>query len=277
MIKTPCTDIGANLLHKQFDADRDSVIERAWASGIARMLITCTNLNETARGIEFCRSRSEELWCTAGVHPHDAKDTGPGWLNRLADLAASPEVSAVGETGLDFNRNFSPPQRQIEVFRNQLELAADLGKPAFVHDRDSQGKVFELLKHYAPELRGVVVHCFTGTSEDLVRYLDSGFYIGITGWVCDERRGAPLRELVPRIPLDQLLVETDAPFLRPHNAPASATADKRRNEPALLGYVIGMLAQLYNLDPGEIAQATHDNASALFGFPVGSAGLLKDA
>ena len=267
----PCTDIGANLLHRQFDPDREAVIDRAHAAGVTRMLVTCTDLDESARGIEFCRGRADGLWCTAGVHPHDAKHTEPGWLTRLADLAGNAQVRAVGETGLDFNRNFSPPERQIEVFEAQLELAVRIGKPVFVHDRDSQGKVHELLSRHARELCGVVVHCFTGASEDLVHYLDAGFFVGITGWVCDERRGQQLQDLVPDIPLDQLLVETDAPFLFPRNAPAQAvkSPNKNRNEPALLRYVIEKVAQLRGCDPSAIAHATHRNASVLFGLAEG--------
>ena len=264
----PCTDIGANLLHKQFDSDREEVIARANAAGVTRLLITCTDLSESARGIEFCRGRPEAVWCTAGVHPHDAKDVEAGWLARLADLADNPEVAALGEMGLDFNRNFSPPEQQIEVFRSQLETAAALGKPVFVHDRDSNGQVFELLNNYASELAGVVVHCFTGTGGDLAHYLEAGFYIGITGWLCDKRRGQPLRDLVPDIPMQQLLVETDAPYLRPHNAPAALNAtDKRRNEPALLRCVIEKIAELTGHRPAQIARASHENASVLFGLP----------
>ena len=277
MTLPPTTDIGANLLHKQFDPDRDEVIARAGAARVTRMLVTCTNLEESLRGIELCRSRVgtgvDGLWCTSGVHPHDAKDTPTDWLQDLAGLAGNAEVKAVGEMGLDFNRNYSPHDRQIEVFRAQLQLACEIGKPVFVHDRDSDGMVFELLSEYADTLAGVVVHCFTGSREDLARYLDAGFYIGITGWVCDERRGESLRDLVPDIPLDKLLVETDAPFLRPHNAPASTTVarnHKRRNEPALLGSVIEKIAELIDLAPADVAKATHQNASELFDLPENS-------
>jgi len=270
----PTTDIGANLLHKQFDPDRDEVIERAGAACVTRMLVTCTNIEESIRGIELCRSPVgtgvDGLWCTSGIHPHDAKDTPTDWLEDLTGLAGNPEVKAVGEMGLDFNRNYSPPDRQIEVFRAQIQLACEIGKPAFVHDRDSRGMVFELLSEYADTLAGVVVHCFTGSQEDLARYLDAGFYIGITGWVCDERRGQPLRDLVPDIPLDKLLVESDAPFLRPHNAPTSTAVagnHKRRNEPALLGSIIEKLAELVELAPADVAKATHQNASELFDLP----------
>lgn len=266
----PLTDIGVNLLNGQFDNDRDAVIERARAAGVTRMLITCTDLAESRLGRQFCSAHPDGFWCTAGVHPHNAKDVAPDWLEELAALASEPWVRAVGETGLDFNRNFSPPEQQLKVFDAQLRLAAAAGKPVFVHDRDSDGKVFELLSRYHDELAGVVVHCFTGTEEDLERYLNAGFFIGITGWVCDSRRGQSLRDIVTMTPLNRLLVETDAPFLRPHNAPPPPPGlerHKRRNEPALLGCVVAQLAELYEADEAEIAHATWQNASRLFDLP----------
>ncbi len=264
---TPRTDIGVNLLHKRFNRDREDVIARAHAAGVAHMLVTCTDLQESAQGIAFCRDREHGFWCTAGVHPHHAKDTGPDWVAELTAQAANPQVKAVGEAGLDFNRDYSPRARQIEVFRAQLEVAAAVGKPVFVHERESGGTVAAMLGEFADELTGAVVHCFTGTREELGRYLDAGFHIGITGWLCDERRGQPLRDLVTDIPLDRLLVETDAPFLRPHNAPPdpAIASDKRRNEPALLNYVIEVVAQLHGREPAEVAAITHRNASIVFG------------
>ncbi|NIP16272.1 MAG: hydrolase TatD [Pseudomonadales bacterium] len=264
------TDIGVNLLSRQFDEDREAVVERARAAGVTRMLITCTDLAESSLGQAFCRANPDGFWCTAGVHPHHAKDVGRDWLDQLTELAKDPSVKAVGETGLDFNRNFSPPEQQLAVFDAQLTLAADTGKPVFVHDRDSEGKVFELLNRHRGKLPGVVVHCFTGTRLDLQLYLKAGFYIGITGWVCDARRGQDLRDIVTMIPLDRLLIETDAPYLRPHNAPAPPPGlehHKRRNEPALLGCVAAQLAQLYGVDHADVAQASWQNASRLFDLP----------
>ena len=136
----------------------------------------------------------------------------------------------------------------------------------FVHDRDSDGKVFDLLNEHSGELPAVVVHCFTGNGADLSRYLNAGFYIGITGWVCDPRRGRLLQDLVPEIPLDKLLVETDAPFLIPRNASAN-TPKKGRNEPAYLKFIIDKIAELNECDPKKVASATHHNASILFDLP----------
>lgn len=255
-------DVGVNLLNRQFVDDLDDVLARARSTPIAFMLVTSTDLEDTAAAIGLSKQH-DDLACTAGVHPHVAKDVPPGWLERLKILAAAPEVVAIGETGLDFNRNFSPAELQRDVFLAQIELAAELALPLFVHDRDSDGAVAEMLAPFATDLNGVVAHCFTGTRKDLDRYLEAGYYIGITGWVCDTRRGEGLRELVPQIPLDKLLIETDAPFLLPHGATAP-TANKRRNEPCLLPCIAAQIARLHDLDVGVIDTATSANAKRLF-------------
>ena len=265
-------DIGANLLHPQFDADREAVIARARAAGVRRMLVTATDLSMAEAAIRLCTDEPD-LFCTAGVHPHDAKDApqDPEVLGeQLKRLAREPVVRAIGETGLDFNRNFSPPDVQRRVFDIQLTLAGELGLPVFVHDRDSDGAVYEALAQHAANLSGMVVHCFTGSSQDLDRYLALGCAIGITGWICDKKRGGALRELVGRIPLARLLIETDAPFLLPQNAPRNRQkinapgASSRRNEPAMLSFVAEGIAEATGKPAAEIIAASSDNARQLF-------------
>lgn len=265
-------DIGVNLLHPQFEGDRELVVDRAAAVGITGMLLTATDLQTAAATIDFCASSERQaiqMRTTAGVHPHDAKDAPENLADLLRTLAGSPEVRAIGETGLDFNRNFSPPDLQISVFETQLRLAADLALPVFAHDRDSDGQVYRLLKKYAHLLPGMVVHCFTGSAADLDRYLDLGCAIGITGWVCDRRRGETLRGIVSRIPLDRLMIETDAPFLLPQNAPPDwyqhNAGIRRRNEPALLPWVAAGIAEATGRLLQEIREGTAANARRLFG------------
>ena len=263
-------DIGVNLLHRQFDDDRDQVLARARAAGVSSMLVTATDLATSHQALAFCAEH--DLYCTAGIHPHDAKGAPDGYADELRRLGAHREVRAIGETGLDFNRNFSAPDIQQQVFATQLQIAVDLNKPVFVHDRDSNGAVFDTLRRFADRLPGVVVHCFTGTRRDLESYLGAGFYIGITGWVCDIRRGAELRELVASIPLERLLLETDAPFLLPHSVADWPPADvparhKRRNEPMLLPLVVKQVAELYQLPVGRIIDITSSNARRLFQLP----------
>ena len=261
-------DVCVNLANRQFRRDREAVIERAAARGVDRFVICATDLEAAREALDWCAPGKRHT--TAGVHPHDAADVGAGWLDELAALAKRPEVCAIGETGLDFFRNYSPRDAQLAVFEAQLELACRLEKPLFVHDRDASATVLErlLARRARPP---VLVHCFTGSREALHGYLDAGCHIGITGWVADERRGTGLRELVSEIPLDRLMLETDAPFLRPHNAPKQAPEGvasrfRGRNEPALLPYVLDAVAACRTETRGEIAAAVTANAARCFGF-----------
>ena len=213
--------------------------------------------------IALC-ARHNGLSCTAGLHPHLAKDAPDGWLDRLKLLAESPWVRAIGETGLDFNRNHSPRPVQQAAFRAQVQLAGQLGMPLFVHDRDTDGAVFEALRDYAGRPDQVLIHCFTGSAADLRRYLAAGYSIGITGWLCDEVRGAELRRLAPSIPLDRLLIETDAPFLFPAGT-VPPSKRKRRNEPCLLPVIAERLAAVRGIPVEELILRTTDNAQRLFG------------
>ena len=256
-------DIGVNLLHAQFDADRDAVLARAWDAGVEHIVVTGTDLAASADAAAFAgREASGRLSATAGIHPHDAGSAPQDWLDRLETLCRQQAVVAVGETGLDFNRNFSPPDDQLRLFEGQTRLAARLGLPLFVHDREASDAVAETLAAEADFAAGVVVHCFTGSGEALRRYLDLGCWVGITGWICDDRRGRGLRALAPDIPLDRLMVETDAPFLRPGNAPRDRHG--RRNEPALLPWVIETLAACRGEPVDVVAAASADNARRFF-------------
>ena len=265
MSSSQLVDIGANLLNGQFRDDLDAVLARARSAGIGHMMVTATHVADSAAAIELCRGHGD-LSCTVGVHPHHAAATlaeGGDWVAQLRELADQKEVCAIGEAGLDFHRNFSPPEDQRAVFDAQICLAAELGLPLFVHDRDSGGAVHDALTTQGGQLNGVVIHCFTGDEADLRRYLAAGFHIGITGWVCDRRRGERLSGLVPQIPLDRLLIETDAPFLLPHGA-ASPTADKRRNEPCLLPFIARYIAELLDVPASVVARRTTANARRLF-------------
>ena len=255
-------DVGANLLNRQFRDDLDEVLARATDAGISHIIVTATTLGEAQEALDLC-ARYDDLSCTAGVHPHMAKDVGNDWQARLTELAAHPKVRAIGETGLDFNRNFSPQDVQRNVFTDQVELAGELDMPLFVHDRDTDGAVFEVLSRYRGPPDQVLVHCFTGTEADLLRYLEAGYSIGITGWLCDVSRGAELRCLAPRIPLERLVIETDAPFLFPHGATPPGHR-RRRNEPCLLPAVAQQLADLYGLPLETVVRHTTVNARRLF-------------
>ena len=199
-------------------------------------------------------------YSTAGIHPHDAKSATNELEAQLTVLANNKHVIAIGECGLDYNRDFSPRDVQRSVFRRQLALAEKLDLPVYLHERDASDDMLSILKEF--NIRGVL-HCFTGNSAALKQYLDLGLYIGITGWVCDERRGKDLQQLVPSIPLDRLLIETDAPFLIPRTVKPKPKS--RKNEPALLPYICQTVAQLYQIDEEVVARKTTENFHRVFG------------
>lgn len=262
----PLVDIGLNLAHDSFDHDRSAVLARARDAGVEYMLITGSSLASTAAAIELTRRHPARLRATAGIHPHHAAEFDSAERDRLKDLLMQPEVIATGECGLDYFRNFSPHTDQERVFRLQLELACESRKPLFLHQRDAHNDFVAILKEYLPRTAGGVAHCFTGTTQEARDYLDMGLYIGVTGWLCDERRGQSLREAVRYIPLDRLLIETDAPYLLPRDL--APKPQSRRNEPMYLPHVLHALATLRGDDAEQFAAATTDNARRLFGWPL---------
>lgn len=258
-------DIGVNLTDPQFDSDRPAVIERAQQAGISGMLLTATCRENWPQVIALARQYPRLMRTTAGVHPHHAGEWQDQHSTELAALLQLPEVVAVGETGLDFNRCFSTPAEQERAFEAHLALAAASGKPLFLHERDASVRMLALLRDWKDQLPGGVLHCFTGDRQSLFAYLDLGLHIGLTGWLCDERRGTHLWPLVSQIPADRLLLETDAPWLLPRNL--QPKPKKRRNEPAFLPWVLQQLAQLRQEPVSQLARQTASNAQRLFGLP----------
>ncbi len=238
-------------------------MESAVRAGIIRMIVTGTSLDENPKALALAQQYPDLLACTAGVHPHHADEVWalPDWLDTLARDAQAPQVCALGETGLDYHRGFASHENQQRVFGAQLDLAESVGKPLFVHERDTDGALADMLIARKSSIAGAVVHCFTGTQEDLARYLDAGFMIGVTGWLCDERRGARLQQLIASVPEDRLMIETDAPYLTPRNMPKPFP---RRNEPANLVWVVSKLAELTGRDEVEIGHITAQNARRFF-------------
>jgi TatD DNase family protein len=251
-------DIGANLTHPAFAPDLDEVVARARQAGVETIVVTGTTVEDSRRAAEIADRFG--LACTAGVHPHHARDCGPDTIPRLRALASHPHCVAIGECGLDFNRNYSPHPDQEKWFVAQLELGIELGKPLFLHSRDAHPRFSQILLSFKP--RKAVAHCFTGEREELRAYLDLGLYIGITGWICDERRGKHLLELVREIPKDRLLLETDAPYLAPRDLRPQPRA--RRNEPAFLPHILKAVARALGRPAEEVAAETARNARELF-------------
>ena len=249
-------DIGANLGHESFQPDLDAVLQRAYAHGITRMMVTGASQEGSAQALALATTHVDHLYATAGVHPHHAVDYDDATDAFLRNLAQNQAVRAIGETGLDYNRDYSPRETQRHVFERQLQMAADLQKPLFLHQREAHEDFLALLRHYRDKVPGVVVHCFTDNRTALHDYLDLDCHIGITGWICDERRGTHLRELVREIPVNRLMLETDAPYLLPRTV--RPQPPHRRNEPMYLAHICEQIAR----ERGEAAETTAANSSA---------------
>lgn len=255
-------DIGVNLTSAQFNQDRDEVVNRAAAAGVRGMLLTGTNIVESEAAAALT-ARYERCWSTAGVHPHDASGWRDESAQRIRELAVQPQVVAIGECGLDFDRNYSTAQEQERAFSAQLALAAELNMPVFLHCREAHSRFITLLDPWLDKLPGAVLHCFTGNREEAQACLDRGLYLGVTGWVCDERRGLELRELLPMIPADRLMLETDAPWLLPRDLKPKPRS--RRNEPALLAHILTQVALWRGEDRLWLEQKTDENVRRVFG------------
>lgn len=259
------TDIGVNLCSKQYNKNHDTILEDSKNNNVTRIITITNSLKEIRPNLDFCKKYNSipRVFCTIGVHPHSAKSLNDGNFNRLRSAINKnrEHVIAVGECGLDYNRMFSPKDVQIKWFRAQIELALEVDLPLYLHSRDATEDFLNIVKDY--DLAGkAIVHCFTGSRDTLLKYLDLGFYIGITGWVCDDYRGKELQKAVPLIPLDRLLLETDSPWLTPKNI----RPRPRFNEPKYITYVVDKVAQLIGIQPQELVDRTNENRQKLFGF-----------
>ena len=264
--KAALIDIGVNFTNKRFDKDREQLIDRAQAANLNHILITGTCVEESKKALALCEQYQSQypnfLSCTAGVHPHDADHVSSDYLEQLESLAQQPHVKAIGECGLDFNRNFSTPAQQQKVFSEQVALAEKLAMPLFLHQRDAFEPWFSTLSPYIGKVPAMVSHCFTGTKSELMQCLSADMYIGITGWLCDERRGQALRDIVSLIPLNRLLIETDAPYLTPRTIRPKPKSS--RNEPSYLPFIVKEIAEITGLDQTDIASHTSFNAQKVF-------------
>lgn len=258
----PIIDIGLNLTNRQFDEDREEVMARARKQQVTKAVITGTSIRASQKAADYARKFPGVLYSTAGIHPHDAKTCDVLTMEQLERLALLPYVVAIGECGLDYDRDFSPREVQRKWFKEQVKLAIKLKMPLFLHERAAFRDFKEILEKNHEVCQRSVVHCFTGTKAELEAYLDLGCYIGITGWICDERRGEHLRSLVKMIPLDKLLIETDAPFLLPRNM--NPKPADRRNEPAFLRHISDDIADCIGINRDEFCDITFENTKQLF-------------
>lgn len=268
---TPLIDIGANLTHESFANDLDQVLARARQANITHMIVTGSDLRESEMAAQLAHAQPELLSATAGIHPHYADQFCDDARTKLCELITRKEVSAIGETGLDYYRDISPREKQRESFIAHLELAKESSKPLFLHQRDAHSPFLAILKDHRAELGNIVVHCFTDTAPALHDYLKLDCYIGITGWICDERRGAHLLDCVNDIPLDRLMIETDAPYLMPRTLKPKPRT--RRNEPCTLPAVLKKIADVRAESIVTLGRQTTKNAAEFFGLdnPVSTA------
>lgn len=259
-------DIGANLTHESFRADFDTMLARAREHGVAQIVVTGASAGGSRAAHALALDHPGFLYATAGIHPHHAHEYDEATDALLRELAATPVVKAVGETGLDYFRNYSPRAAQIAAFERQLAIAIDSGKPLFLHQRDAHADFIACLDAARVRFPRAVVHCFTGERNELVDYLDRDCFIGITGWICDERRGTHLRDLVRLVPADRLMIETDAPYLLPRDL--HPRPSHRRNEPMYLGHVCAAVAAARGEDVAVTARITSANARAFFALGI---------
>ena len=246
------------MLDKRFDADE--VIQRAKDAGVDKLCIITTHPKEWESAIALYNQYPNECCYTIGVHPHNAKDVSEKDYPLLRELAQQEGCVAIGECGLDFNRNFSPQPVQRDVFEEQLKIAADVNLPVYLHERDAFSEQLSLLTRYMPNIKGGIAHCFTGSTEQVKQYLALGLYIGVTGWVCDEKRGEELRDAVKHIPLNRLILETDAPYL----FPKTLRPRNRNNEPAFLPHIGQQLAEYLQVDTEKLRISSYANTCELF-------------
>jgi TatD DNase family protein len=258
-------DIGVNLLDKRFTAT--DVIHRALQQSVEQMCVISSTIEETMAARDLVKNHNElvgfqQLVYTAGVHPHYADGFSDEVIRQLHHLSTDPNMVAVGECGLDFNRNFSSQENQLKAFEAQLKCAAELKKTVYLHERDAFEIQIRMLKQYLPNIPNAIVHCFTGSKAQMDAYLELGCYIGITGWVCDDKRGTELQEAVKSLPLERLLLETDSPYLFPKNVRPRA----KNNEPCFLPHIAQKIADLKGVELQQVSAASIENAHKVFGY-----------
>ncbi|XP_022231794.1 3'-5' ssDNA/RNA exonuclease TatD isoform X1 [Drosophila obscura] len=279
-------DVGANLTNKKYSRDLDSVVQRARDAGVQKLMVHGTSVKSSKEALRLSRIYPDIIYSTAGIHPHDSKsivEEPSTWFD-LEHIAQAQECVAVGPCGLDYQRDFSEPDAQKQIFAKQLHLAIRLNKPLLIHERSAQNDLLEILDKFE-NLPPVIIRGFMGTAEEALKYLDRRFYISLTGYLCKDKSDTGVRRLLDNgtLPLDRLLVETDAPFMYPNTRASklpqhvkTAITERsllylhryctfQRNEPCSLPAIVEMIAAFMKKTPDEVALATAFNALKLFG------------
>lgn len=263
-------DIGCNLTNRKLWDSQGNIhhlLNTSRAQGVRKIITIGLNIPESKESLAIASEYPDFVFATAGVHPHYAGEMADEDWQTLTMLLDHPSVVAAGEMGLDFYRNFSAKNVQIEVFEKQLETNRTFHKPIYLHERDAFSEQIAILSKFRNSFSAGVAHCFTGDTEMLRAYLDLGLHIGITGWICDERRGKELLKAVKYIPKDRLLTETDSPFLLPRTL--RPKPKDRINRPWHVSEIIKRIAECRHEQPLDVIQYTVDNALTLFRLDLG--------
>ena len=254
-------DIGANLTHPELYNQLDKIVENLQIADIKKVIITSSNLRDTKTALDIINLYPDLFYTTIGFHPHNAKDFSLEDIDKIHEYGKDKKIVAIGECGLDYYREYSTKEQQIYCFEEQLSIAESLKLPLFLHERHAHKDFTKILKSHINKIKNCVVHCFTGTENELKVYLDMGCYIGITGWISDTNRGKHLHDLLEYIPEDRLMIETDAPYLIPHNLPFKHNGI---NEPSFLNFVAQTIAECLNKDINVIKEVTYNNTKKFF-------------
>jgi len=256
-------DIGVNLLDSSFEEDRDEVIDRAFNSNVQILINTSSSMEDSVRSLNLAKKYPSKIFTTAGIHPHNASTGDNSLKESLTRMLQNDCMVAIGECGLDYFRNLSPKDKQLSVFKTHLEVAKETGLPLFLHQRDAHEDFTNCLNEVLDSPIHGVAHCFTGNIDQMNAYLDMGLYIGITGWICDERRNADLIKAVKNLPLDKVLIETDSPYLIPRSL-----KNVRRNEPMNLSIIAEKLADEMGIEHLQLANQSVINSKKLFNLSI---------
>jgi TatD DNase family protein len=251
-------DTHAHLQWASFDKDREKVINRAKKAGVEYIVNIGFDIDGSIKAIDLAE-KHKSLYATVGIHPHNASQFNQKVLNKLRQLSENPKVVAIGEIGLDYYRNLSPRQAQKEAFEAQLFLAKELELPVVIHDREAHADTLKILSRFREEIT-VIMHCFSGSKEMAEQCVKSKFYISFAGPVTFPN-SYKLHEIAKWIRLDEILLETDSPWLAPQDMRG------KRNEPAFLTFTAKKIAELKRISMNELAEATTENAKEIFQLP----------